>query len=294
MYRPENYFNKHDLNINIDRAIRDETEVEAFVQRYGNDKNLEIYINNNVKGIIDRDEIEFRPDGKEVTDSAIVAKVGKYIKCKALRIENGVVICSRKALQIECYNNYVSKLRPGDVIDARVTAIDKRGLFCDIGCGLIGFIHYKNIAIARVVDLEYELADVRNIKAIVKRNENGLIELSHKELLGTFEEEAEQIKTGDILVGTVTSCKDYGIFIRVSQNLSVLADINNLIEVRDGNTVRIRLVSEKAGSIKLKAKILEKIDDKPRKLSFNYRVTPDRIAEWKYCSFDNKVTTKFE
>jgi ribosomal protein S1 len=293
MFRPENYNNKHELNINIDRAIRSGSVIEAFVQRYGSDNKLEIYINNNVKGIIERDEIEFRPDGKEVTDSAIVAKVGKYIKCKALRIENGIVICSRKELQKECYTNYISKLRPGDVIDARVTAIDNRGLFCDIGCGLVGFIHYKNIAIARIVDLEYELSDVKNIKAVIKKNDDGLIELTHKELLGTFEEESENIETGDILVGTVTSCKEYGIFIRVSQNLSVLADVSSTLEVAEGNTVRIRIVRGKEGSIKLKAKILEKLDDRPRKLSFNYRVVPDRIEEWKYSKFSDKIITRF-
>ena len=293
MFRPENYNNKHELNINIDRAIRSGSVIEAFVQRYGSDNKLEIYINNNVKGIIERDEIEFRPDGKEVTDSAIVAKVGKYIKCKALRIENGIVICSRKELQKECYTNYISKLRPGDVIDARVTAIDNRGLFCDIGCGLVGFIHYKNIAIERIVDLEYELSDVKNIKAVIKKNDDGLIELTHKELLGTFEEESENIETGDILVGTVTSCKEYGIFIRVSQNLSVLADVSSTLEVAEGNTVRIRIVRGKEGSIKLKAKILEKLDDRPRKLSFNYRVVPDRIEEWKYSKFSDKIITRF-
>ena len=63
------------------------------------------------------------------------------------------------------------------------------------------------------------------VKAVVKSidRETGRIYVSHKELLGTWEENANNFNIGQTVSGIVRSIEPYGIFIELASNLAVLA-----------------------------------------------------------------------
>ena len=65
------------------------------------------------------------------------------------------------------------------------------------------------------------------IKAVVKAppNERGMVSLSHRELLGSWEENAAKFETGQTVDGIVRSVEPYGIFVELSPNLAGLAEL---------------------------------------------------------------------
>ena len=50
-----------------------------------------------------------------------------------------------------CISQKISKLHPGDVIDAVVTHMENFGAFVDIGCGIISFLPIDTISVSRII-----------------------------------------------------------------------------------------------------------------------------------------------
>ncbi|MFR1111762.1 MAG: 30S ribosomal protein S1, partial [Anaerotruncus colihominis] len=97
------------------------------------------------RGIIPRDEAALGIAEGTTRDIAIISRVNKPVCYRITGFERGgegIVIpqLSRRAVQQECQDTYISKLVPGDVIDAKVTHLESFGCFVDIGCGLPSLI----------------------------------------------------------------------------------------------------------------------------------------------------------
>ncbi|MBQ8759320.1 MAG: 30S ribosomal protein S1, partial [Clostridia bacterium] len=77
------------------------------------------------KGIIPKKEAAYSTDGSDIRDIAVITRVGKPVCFKVKSIEkNGSIpeiILSRRDAQSECFENYISDLKCGDIIDARIT-----------------------------------------------------------------------------------------------------------------------------------------------------------------------------
>ena len=55
-----------------------------------------------------------------------------------------------------------------------------------------------------------------------------------RELLGTWEENAELFTPGETVTGVIRSIEDYGVFIELMPNLAGLAELEERIEFRPG------------------------------------------------------------
>lgn len=53
---------------------------------------------------------------------------------------------------------------------------------------------------------------------------NGRVALSHKELLGSWEENAALFSPGETVAGVIRSSESYGVFIELTPNLAGLAE----------------------------------------------------------------------
>ena len=107
------------------------------------------------KGIIPREEGAIGIDTGKTRDIAIISRVNKNVCFKIINIvleTDGSVtaVLSRRAAQAECMQNYVTKLCPGDVIEARVTHLEQFGSFVDIGCGIPSLIPIDAISVSRI------------------------------------------------------------------------------------------------------------------------------------------------
>lgn len=284
-FGPE-YSNKSTENYtitDIERAIKEGDILEAVVSSCDSNMALCLSIGEGIKGKIEFSELEYRLDNKAVKPITAMSKVGRHVKFIPVSIcgnaDTGYTVnCSRKLAQKECYKHYLSKIIPGTVVDVRVIATKAFGVFCDVGCGVMALLPTNLISVTHIDDPTNLFKNTPNIKAIVKNVQmDGKVQLSHRELLGTWSQEVEKLNIGSTVCGTVISVEDYGVFVKVTQNISGLASVNclddNNPDIKPGDivSVKVRAVSQKPGkSGRVKLNIIEKIDTATEEIKFNY------------------------
>ena len=135
----------------IKMAIKSEKILEGIAIRCDENHNLIVAVGNNLIGIIPRTEGAIGIAEGLTKDIALISKVGKPV-CFVISSfdENSKLILSRKRAQELCYENFISKLTPGDVIPAVVTHFENYGSFVDIGCGIASLIPIDAISISRI------------------------------------------------------------------------------------------------------------------------------------------------
>ena len=195
------------------------------------DSEFSLYVDlGSMKGKIPRSEAVYQPSGEEIKDIAVITRVGKTVAFKVIgfAVENGetVAILSRKAAQKACLENYLMTLVPGDVVDAQVTHLEPFGAFVDIGCGVISLLSIDCISVSRISHPRDRFYTGMRIKAVIKNIDYGMsrIYVSHKELLGTWEENISKFEVGQTIAGIVRSVEPYGIFVELTPNLAGLAE----------------------------------------------------------------------
>ena len=242
-----------------------------------------------MKGIIRRTEGAIGIDDGTTRDIAVISRVGKPVCFKVLEIKTGengelVALLSRKAAQSECRSYILENKTRGDIIDAKITHLESFGAFCDIGCGNIALLPIDSISVSRISHPADRFCVGDNIKAVIKNiAPDGKITLSHKELLGTWEENARGFLQGQTVTGTVRSVEDYGIFVELTPNLAGLAEAVPGVKAGDGVCVYIKsILPEK---MKIKLIIIDKLDYIPRQ-AVNYYFCGDRIDRFDYSPED--------
>ncbi|MBE6690065.1 MAG: 30S ribosomal protein S1 [Ruminococcaceae bacterium] len=184
-----------------------------------------------MRGIMDREEALWCRPGESIKDIAVITRVGKPIAFRILRFEEKkgerVAILSRRAVQGACVAEFLSTLRPGDIIPARVTHLENYGAFVDIGCGISSLLSIDCISISRITHPRERLACGMQILVAVKSIDTELkrIFVTMKELLGTWEENAARFEAGQTVMGRVRSIESYGIFVELAPNLAGLAEL---------------------------------------------------------------------
>ena len=191
---------------------------------------LTVDLPDGIRGILPRSEAGWTSDGSELRDIAIITRVGKPVQFKITEIyedERGTVtaMLSRRAAQRECCEQYVSRLVPGDVIPARVTHLEPFGAFCDIGGGIVSLLTVDRVSVSRISHPSDRFRCGEYIHAVVQSvEEDGRIYLTHRELLGTWEENAAAFAPGQTVTGIVRSVEEYGVFVELAPNLAGLAE----------------------------------------------------------------------
>ncbi len=210
-----------------------------------------------ITGIIEREETVYNYDGSPVKDIAIITRVGKPVCFKVIGIERGEggvkVRLSRRAAQKECMTNFVLTRRPGDIIPAKVTHLEPFGAFVDIGCGIVSLLTVDCISVSRISHPADRLTPGESIMAIVRSvdKENGRVYMTHRELLGTWSENAAQFSSTQTVPGIVRSIEPYGIFVELAPNLAGLAECREGVSVGDRCAVYIKSIIPERMKIKL-------------------------------------------
>ena len=171
--------------------------------------------------------------------------------------------------------NYISHLVCGDVIDARITHLENFGAFADIGCGIVALMPIDTISVSRIEHPRERFTVGMDIRAVIKSIENGRISLSHKELLGTWEENANSFCAGETVAGIVRSVENYGAFVELAPNLAGLAESKDGVKAGQQASVYIKsIIPEK---MKIKIIIID---------TFDYKYNPQKP---KYYCNDNHI-----
>ncbi len=238
-----------------------------------------------MKGMIPRVEGAVGIAEGDVRDIALIARVGKPVCFRVLRIENDeqgnpIAILSRRLVQEQCSAHYLSTLQPGDIIDARVTHLEPFGAFVDIGCGIVSMIPIDAISVSRISHPSDRFTVGQRVRVIIKAVQGSRICLSHKELLGTWEENAARFHVGETTCGIVRSVEKYGVFIELMPNLAGLAELRQPVEVGQRTSVYIKaLIPEK---LKVKLILVDVCEDSCKPDPIEYFYQGDHIDRWMY------------
>ncbi len=288
----------------LERAFSQGIILESIAQRC--DSNLKLTVSlGEYTGYIEREDAQITYEGEQVKDIAVITRVGKPICFKIRDIEytnDGVpkIKLSRRAAQYECINNKLSKLCEGDIIESKITHLEQFGAFVDIGCGISSLLSIDCISVSRISHPRDRFSVGDNILCIVKKNEQEgkRIYVTHKELLGSWEENVSAFAPGQTVTGIVRSIEDYGIFVELTPNLAGLAEYKDGISVGQTATVFIKnIIPER---MKIKLVIIDSylpvtLNKKPIKYFINSDY--EHIDSWKYspeCSQKNMETVFIE
>lgn len=209
-----------------------------------------------IKGIIPREEGALGIKEGQVRDIAVISRVNRPVCFVVTGIEKDesgrpVAMLSREKAQRMCMEGYIQSLQTGDVVDARITHLENFGAFADIGCGIVALMPIDAISVSRIEHPRERFEVGMDIRAVVKSIENGRISLSHKELLGTWEQNAEKFRPGETVGGIVRSVESYGAFVELAPNLAGLAESKEGVKAGQQASVYIKSIIPEKMKIKL-------------------------------------------
>ncbi len=212
-------------------------------------------------GIIPRTEAALGIEDGTTRDIAILSRVGKPISFVVREIdctgETPILHLSRRIAQERARVYLMRTLTPGDIIPARVTHLEPFGAFVDVGCGNVALIGIENLSVSRISHPKDRLAVGQEIFAAVRSldYEAQRITLTHRELLGTWQENAVRFEAGQTVRGVVRGVEEYGIFVELAPNLSGLAERKE--GVCEGDAVSVFLKSIVPERMKIKLVVID-------------------------------------
>lgn len=298
--RPENrvYLESEE---GLRRAQNEGIILEAMAVRCDSDYSLTVDLGC-MKGRIDKADVLYRPTDEPVRDIAVITRVGKAVCFKVLGffVENGKTVArlSRREAQRECYEGYLSQMVPGDVLNAKVTHLENFGAFVDIGCGIVSLLSIDCISVSRISHPSDRFRVGDRIRVIIRSidRETGRIFVTHKELLGTWEENASLFSVGQTVAGIVRSIEEYGIFVELTPNLAGLAEFRSDMTV--GQTAAVYIKNMIPERMKLKLVLIDSYrgEDEPHRYVKGYSEEVKHINRWLYSptSCDRRVETVFD
>lgn len=279
----QNYLRTKNLE-NLIKAMDEEAILEGRAVLCDSHHNLHIELGE-FKGIIPAYECVY--SNFPIKDVAIISRVGKSVSFVITDITIGdrgepFILLSRAKAQKRCIDQYISTLKSGDIIDAKVTHLENFGCFVDIGCGVISLLSIDTMSISRISHPKDRFYAGESIKVIIKSpaDETGRVTLTHKELLGTWEENASLFSVGETVSGPVRSIESYGVFIELTPNLAGLAEYKDGISTGQIATVYIKsIIREK---MKIKLVIVDCTESEGARPKNSYFITSGHIDRWVY------------
>lgn len=242
----------------IKEALNDGRIITGKVTACDSNYNLHVDFNKQLKGIIPREEVE----AMNVEETGFpkpnicMSKVNKYVQFKVKNInKEGTVILSRRDVGKEALYWAINELKEGQVVKGIVKNIRPYGVFVEIGGGVVGLLRIEDISVARIKSpLErFNIEDKINvmIKSIDKKQERIL--LTHKELLGTWEDNAKKFEEGMIVKGIIreTEKAKNGIFVELQPNLVGMAEYSENYKYGQNVNVYIKKIIPEKKKIKL-------------------------------------------
>lgn len=147
------------------------------------------------------------------------------------------------------------KLEVGQIVEGRVKEIRHYGAFVELEQGDTGLIYIEDLSVARIKSPSERLKIGQNVKVVVKSidRDQKRINLSYKELLGTWEENAKKFEEGITVKGIVRETEkcNNGIFIELTPNLVGLAEYKEGIEYGQDVDVYIKRIIPDKHKVKL-------------------------------------------
>lgn len=260
--------------------------LEAPVLRCDTEHTLHVALGN-IRGVIPAGETVAPWMSGADRDISILSRVGKQTCFIVQRLEtdskgSAVAILSRRAAQEKAMDFFLSHLVPGMLLTCRATHLEQFGVFADIGCGIIALLPIELISISRISHPKERFKIGQKFPAVIQHinAQQRRITLTHRELLGSWMENASRFQSGETVGGIVRSVKEYGSFVELTPNLSGLADAQEPLAV--GDNVSVFIKSIRPERMKIKLQVIEKLPSISTPVPMRYQITDGTLTQWLY------------
>lgn len=263
-------------------ALAEETVLEGVALLCDADRSLLVRLGD-FTGIVPREEGAIGVADGSTREIALLTRVGKPVSVVVIGFrEDGTLLLSRRRAQEMALHDLLAHLQPGDILSATVTHLEPFGAFVDVGCGLPSMLGIENISVSRIPHPNQRFALGQEIFAVVTGLDPGLgrIYLSHKELLGTWSENAAAFSVGMTVPGMVRGMKEYGAFVELTPNLSGLAELRE--SVQEGDRVAVYLKAILPERMKIKLLVIGPLPALPTPPPLRYFQPQGRLDRWEY------------
>lgn len=225
-----------------------------------------------------------------VRDVALLTRVGKPTCFRITALpegDGGAYLLSRRLAQEACMADHLDRLVPGDLLDCVVTHLENFGAFCDVGCGISALLPIDCMSVSRIQSPADRVTVGQTLTCAVKsRDDRGRLVLTLRELLGTWQENADRFHAGETVVGLVRSIESYGVFIELAPNLAGLAE--RCEGLRPGQPVSVFIKSILPDKMKIKLVIVNRELAGPLFFPPRYFITGGRLERWVYSTPGSK------
>lgn len=235
-------------------AMKAGTILEAVAVKCDEEKNLMVDLGSGCTGIIPKNETALGVREGITKDIAIISRVGHPV---AFRVEapcgDQRFRLSRRSAQQEALHHILQHRQPGDICRAVVTGLAPFGAFCDIGCGVMALLGLESISVSRVRHPQQRFSIGDQLFVVIQNLDRtcGRITLTHRELLGTWAQNAAAFSPGQTVPGIVRSIQDYGAFVELTPNLSGLCDPDPSLQEGMSLSVYIKSIIPEKTKVKL-------------------------------------------
>lgn len=267
-------------------AMESRTVLEGTVQRCDADLNLYLQLGS-VSARIPKEEVTAPWISGADRDIAVLSRVGKAVCFTVDAVTADAkgapqAVLSRRKAQEAAMEEMLRELKSGSVVAGRVVRTEPFGAFVDIGRGIVSLLPTEYISAARIRHPNQRFWVGQKILAAVKTFDRAAkrITLTHKELLGTWLENASRFSVGDTVRGTVRGVMDYGCFVELAPNLSGLTDRRE--DLHEGDAVSVTLRSIRPERMKIKLQVIEVLPGPAEPAPLAYQITDGVLDRWVY------------
>ncbi len=191
---------------------------------------------------------------------------GEELSAKIIELDqrrNRIVLSERAAIADETSGKRkerLSELEEGDVVEGIVAAALDFGVFVDIGDGLDGLVHQKELSWSLLDDPaeQYSVGDKVKAEVLSVDQDSGQISLSIRALQENPWDELG-FEEGDVVKGEVKKIVSYGAFVDLEDNLEGLVHISEAkgpLEVGEKIEAKVIEISPEDKKISLSTKQL--------------------------------------
>lgn len=270
----------------LHEALTQGSILEATVDRCDAERTLHVALGP-MEGVILRQEAISPWVSGADRDIALLSTVGKSVCFTVLSLSADAkgalqAVLSRREAQERALAWLLETLEPGMLLTCRVTHLEPFGAFLDIGCGVIAMLPIERISVARIPHPAARLRVGQKILAAVLSidREKRRFTMTHRELLGTWMENASYFAPGETVQGMVRSIREYGAFVELTPNLSGLADLKP--DIAEGDRVSVYIRSIRPEHMKVKLQIIQKLPPLLYPAPLRYQITDGKLNRWVY------------
>ena len=242
----------------LEQIKKEQQVVDIYVTDIDESLNMIGIIGKDIKAIIPREESSsIVGDDGLVEEKHIINKKGKILHvCIKEIIKNNdsiELVVSKKILELKVRKWMYMHLKPGMKLKGVVVSTNDYAAFVDVGGGVTGILKLENISDILLQKASDVLRIGQRIDVIVKKfdRDTGRIELTYKEILGSFDDNISKFKEGDIVDGIVRNRIKSGIFVEIAPNVVGLAEHINGIEYGQKVLVSIKRIIPEKKKVKL-------------------------------------------